>query len=189
MKTLLLLTLPAWILLAGLSFDEGVATGAGPSQAGGVCAANPDHATPDVNQVDTPKAGDSVSSPVTVRGRILAFEATFKVKIFDAAGNTLADVQGMSSEGSVLSPFEVQVPFSVTAAIQACMWVFEESARDGSPDNVRQIPLQLLPAGGLPPTGGTAQADSAFWSAVALLGGMLVLVLGVTAGVVALKRR
>ncbi len=65
---------------------------------------------PDTNQVDTPTAGDRVSSPVTVRGRILAFEAVFKVTIFDAAGNTIADARGMSAEGHVLSPFEVQVP-------------------------------------------------------------------------------
>lgn len=182
MKTLLvLLTIPTLILLAAWGDNEHAVTAA-------TCAANPDPATPDFNQVDTPSAGDSVSSPVTVKGRILAFEATFRVTIFDANSNVLADVQGMSSDGTMLSPFEVQVPFSVAAATPACMWVYESSARDGSPINVRQIPLQLLPAGGLPVTGAGSPPDSGVpastWAAA-----VLALVLGTTAITAAVKRR
>ena len=193
MRTLLLLTVPALILLTAWGADQVSVTRASPADLQtSVCAANPSPATPDFNQVDTPAAGDRVSSPVTVKGRILAFEATFKIEIFDAAGNRLADVVGMSSDGTMLSPFEVQVPFSVTAETPACMWVYEQSARDGSPFQVRQIPLQLLPAGaagGLPGTGAAFPSDSGALVAVVSLAGVLLLLSGATAVAVAVKRR
>ena len=191
MRTLLLLaTLPVLLLMAAQGDNPAGATS--PNQTTNVCAPNPSPATPDTNQVDTPTAGARVTSPVTVRGRIAAFEATFRVAIFDGAGNTIADVQGMSSEGQVLAPFEVRVPFSVTSETPACMWVFESSARDGSPVNVVQIPFTLLPAsaaGGLPGTGGASPSDSNTWPAVTVEAGMLLLLSGATAAAVAVKRR
>jgi hypothetical protein len=191
MKTLLLFaTLPALLLLAAWGVNPAGATS--PRQTTNVCAPNPDPATPESNQVDTPAPGARVSSPVTVRGRIAAFEAVFKVTIFDAAGNTVADVRGMSAEGFTLSPFEAQVPFSVTAETPACMWVYQPSGRDGSPSTVVQIPLTLLlaaAAGGLPGTGGASASNSATWPAIAALAGMLLLIPGATAVAVAVKRR
>jgi hypothetical protein len=191
MKTLLLvLTIPALVLLATWAQGKTAVTSA--SQTTNVCAANPSPATPDFNQVDTPTVGDRVSSPVTVRGRILAFEATFKIEIFDGAGNRLADVVAMSSDGTMLSPFEAQAPFLVTAETPACMWVYERSARDGSPFQVRQIALTLLPAGaagGLPGTGQGSPPGSPAWPAVVALAGMLLLFSGGTALAVAVKRR
>ncbi|MFQ6672999.1 MAG: Gmad2 immunoglobulin-like domain-containing protein [Candidatus Tectimicrobiota bacterium] len=110
-----------------------------------VCQPNPDPATPDVVQVDTPSTGDSVSSPVPINGRIAAFEATFRVTIFRADGSIAGDIVAMSAEGQTLAPFTLGVPFSVSEATPACLWVYEESARDGSPIHVLQIPLTLLP--------------------------------------------
>ncbi len=110
-----------------------------------VCTDNPDPATDDVNQVDIPNAGDEVASGFVVQGRILAFEATFRITIFDAAGNVIVDETAMSSEGQTLAPFKKAVEFSVTQEMPACLWVYESSARDGSPIHVRQIPLVLLP--------------------------------------------
>jgi hypothetical protein len=110
-----------------------------------VCPDNPDPASNDVNQVDIPNAGDVVASPVTVQGRVAAFEATFRITIFDAAGNAIADETAMSAEGQTLAPFQKDVAFSVTKETPACLWVYESSARDGSPIHVRQTPLVLLP--------------------------------------------
>jgi hypothetical protein len=110
-----------------------------------VCRENPDPANDDEVQVEEPLGGDPVTSPVTVRGQVAAFEATFKITIFDAAGATIADVTGMSSEGQTLAPFAQEMSFSVTQETDACMWVYEASARDGSPINVLQIPLRLQP--------------------------------------------
>jgi len=167
MKTLLLfLTIPALLLFAACGNDndhssEGtptstdrtrtpVPTGAGGSSTGdggfgGTCAENPDPATDEVVQVDTPAHGDSVTSPLAVRGRIAAFEATFQITLFDIDGNILTEVVGMSSEGQTLAPFEEEVSFSVADETLACLWVYELSARDGSPINVRHVGLLLLP--------------------------------------------
>ena len=110
-----------------------------------VCQPNPDPATPDTVQVDSPISGDSVTSPITVSGRIAAFEAQFKITIFDATGGLIADVLAMSEEGQVLSPFSEDVAFSVSEDTQACIWVYDLSARDGSPIDVVQISVTLSP--------------------------------------------
>jgi len=102
MKTFLFLV--SALIVSVASFGAGVATTSA-NQAANVCAPNPAPATPDFNQVDTPTAGQAVSSPVTVSGRILAFEAVFQVTIYDASGNTIAHVTGMSANGTELSPF------------------------------------------------------------------------------------
>jgi len=124
--------------------DDGEPTGT-PNPLATVCAENPDPGKDDVVQVDEPLGGDPVTSPVQVRGRVAAFEATFKITIYDAAGATIADVTAMSQEGQTLAPFEVEVPFSVTQETPACMWVYEASARDGLPIHVLQIPVRLQP--------------------------------------------
>lgn len=174
MKTFILVAIvtAALALLAACNGDEGAAPTASPTEtptpaagetptpaagetptpAAGetptpadVCLPNPDPATPDLVQVDTPSAGDSVSSPVPISGRIAAFEATFRVTIFRADGSIVGDIVAMSAEGQTLAPFTVGVPFSVSEATPACLWVYEESAADGSPIHVLQIPLTLLP--------------------------------------------
>ncbi len=164
---LVLLTIPALVVLAACGDDDGAATTSSPTRTTAtprtatatvsplpsatpdalatVCGDNPDPASDDVNQVDIPNAEDEVASGFRVQGRILAFEATFRITIFDAAGNTIADETAMSSEGQTLAPFQQDVAFSVTQETPACLWVYESGARDGSPIHVRQIPLLLLP--------------------------------------------
>ncbi|HEV8573715.1 MAG TPA: Gmad2 immunoglobulin-like domain-containing protein [Dehalococcoidia bacterium] len=110
-----------------------------------VCAENPDPANDEQVQVDEPLGGDPVSSPLTVRGRVAAFEATFQITIFDASGKVLGDTQGMSSEGQTLAPFEEEITFSVTQETPACLWVYEKSARDGASIHVLQTPVRLVP--------------------------------------------
>jgi Immunoglobulin-like domain of bacterial spore germination len=169
---LLLLTIPALALLAACGDDDEAATTASPTLTTAsptrttaasstvtasaepsqtpdaletVCRENPDPATDEVNLVDIPSPRDEVASGFRVEGRIAAFEATFRITIFDAAGNTIADETAMSSEGQTLAPFQKDIVFSVAQETPACLWVYESSARDGSPIHVRQIPLTLLP--------------------------------------------
>ncbi len=112
-----------------------------------VCQPNPDPATPEFQVIDQPSAGDTVTSPVTISGRVVAFEAVFQVTIFDADGNTLVDTFGMSQQTEVgeLAPFSIDVLFDVDESALACIWVYEESAMDGSRINVGQIPVTLSP--------------------------------------------
>lgn len=112
-----------------------------------VCQTNPDPATAEFQVIDEPGAGDTVTSPVTISGRIVANEATFSVTIYDAAGDTIADTFGMNeqTEAGELAAFSIDVPFSVTEETPACIWVYEASARDGSPTHVGQIPVTLSP--------------------------------------------
>jgi Immunoglobulin-like domain of bacterial spore germination len=161
MKTLLLLlTVPVFLLFAACGDDEEEDTGAGPTvtttvrtaaatssadSLADVCAENPDPATDEETQVAAPAEGDEVSSPVSVRGRIIAFEAVFKITIYDEDGNVIAEQRSMTAEGTTLAPFEEEVSFTVTHETPACLWVYGISGRDGSPDNVVQVPALLLP--------------------------------------------
>ena len=112
-----------------------------------VCQPNPDPATPEFQVIDQPSEGDTVTSPVTISGQVLAFEATYQIGIFDAGGNPIVETFGTAGPGEagVLAPFSIDVAFDVDEATPACIWVYEASARDGNPINVGQISVTLSP--------------------------------------------
>ena len=118
-----------------------------PTAAADVCLPNPDPASPEVQVIDQPSAGDTVTSPVTISGKVIAFEATYQVGIFDADGNPIVETFDTADaiDVGVLAPFSIDVAFAVDAPTPACIWVYEASARDGSPVNVGQIPVTLAP--------------------------------------------
>jgi hypothetical protein len=117
-----------------------------PGGAANVCQANPDPATDDEVQVDSPKAGDKVHTPLAVSGKINAFEAQFNIAIKGASGNDIATAQGHSAEGQTLSPFTANVPYFVSSEQPACLWVYDISNADGvTPTNVKQVPITLEP--------------------------------------------
>ena len=118
---------------------------AGPTPLANVCLPNPDPATPNFLQINGPAPGDTVSSPFTVSGMIAAFEAQFRITLYDASGVAIADESGMSAEGQTLSPFAESVSYTVASPQPACLWVYESSARDGSPIHVGQVSLLLQP--------------------------------------------
>jgi len=110
-----------------------------------VCQANPAPGSPDTVIIESPAPLSTHSAKVTVTGRIAAFEATFKIRIFDANGAVISGASGMSAEGQVLSSFSQEVVAAVAEEQPACIWVYEESAMDGSPTNVAQLPILLKP--------------------------------------------
>lgn len=120
---------------------------AGPTtvQMTGVCPPNPDPAPASVAVVTQPAPNASVTSPLTVTGMVEAFEATFQAELLDAQQNQLAHVVGMAQQGQVLSPFSVQLAFSVTAPTPGCLRIYQQSARDGSDTKILLVPLVLLP--------------------------------------------
>ena len=111
------------------------------------CQPNPDPATPEFQVIDQPSADESVTSPLTISGRIVANEATFQVTIFDARGNTLFDTSAMNqqTDAGELAPFSIDVPFDVDEPKPVCIWVYDARAMDRSPINVGQIPITFAP--------------------------------------------
>ncbi|MGE3601653.1 MAG: BsuPI-related putative proteinase inhibitor, partial [Dehalococcoidia bacterium] len=120
------------------------------AQAPNVCGQNPsppDPADPSIRVWD-PVPGVHTVSPSTIRGEARVFEANVRFALKDAQGGDIAQGFTTAAQGApALAPFEGTLAFSVNQETPACLWVFEESARDGSPRNVVQIPLTLVPAG------------------------------------------
>jgi Immunoglobulin-like domain of bacterial spore germination len=109
------------------------------------CQPNPDPATVAQVVVSQPDGYTEVTSPLTVSGTINAFEATFQISIKDASGSDLATLTGHSHQGQTLSPFSERVAFTVSTPTPACLWVFQFSAKDGSPRMIQQVPITLTP--------------------------------------------
>lgn len=182
MKTAML-TL-AFLIALAFAF---VAPGGASAQAS--CQTNPspvDGADPSII-VSAPLAGESATSPLRVTGQARVFEATVSLTLYDADGVEITSTTTNAAEGQVLSDFSTDMPFSVTTSTPACLWVFESSARDGSPVNVVQVPLTLSPVGGLPPTGTGAAADAAPMLGWLIAGLALVGVILIGAGKLAMR--
>ena len=112
-----------------------------------VCLPNPDPATAAFQVLDQPAPSAVVTSPVTVSGQVNYFEATYQIAIYDASGAPLVETFGTAQQPDigVIGPFSHDVTFTVTEPTPACLWVYEQSAMDGSPVRVGQVPLLLLP--------------------------------------------
>ena len=129
--------------------DDGATTTASPipTPVPNVCLPNPDPATAAFQILDQPAPSSEVTSPVTVSGQVNYFEATYQIAIYDASGAALAETFGAAQQPDigVIGPFSHDVTFAVSEPTAACLWVYEQSAMDGSPVNVGQVPLVLLP--------------------------------------------
>lgn len=94
--------------------------------------------------VESPTLGDTVSSPVRVTGTANVFEAVFRVNIVDWDGLIIADERVQASSGTGTSgTFDVTVNYPSGHAGEGSLIVFENSAKDGSPTNVVEIPIVL----------------------------------------------
>lgn len=96
--------------------------------------------------VTSPVIGDQVSSPVTVSGTAVVFEAVVSVRILNAAGNEIARTFTNATCGTgCRGGYSVAVAYSVSHVEPGMLQVFEVSAKDGSPVNVQSIPVTLVP--------------------------------------------
>ena len=76
------------------------------------------------------------------------FEATFRVRLLDAADGIIADQQVMASCGTgCWGTFTAQVSYSVASAQWGTLRVYDLSAKDGAPENLTDYPVWLTPAG------------------------------------------
>jgi hypothetical protein len=119
--------------------------------AAAACTAQPTNA--DGTTITSPTPDQVVTSPFTVQGMYYgSFEGVVPIQILDAAGIEILHVNAMN-ECCVLSPYQQQITFSVSAPTPACLVVSRESGQDDSLTPLAQIPITLSPVAGLPGTG------------------------------------
>lgn len=146
-KLLLALAFALVALLVACNGGGGAPPVTTPTEEPEICQPNPDPVTPVIQIIFEPIVGGTVTSPVTISGRILAFEGTYQIGIFDAAGDPIVETFGTAEaiEIGQLAPFSIDVAFDVDEPTPACIWVYEESAMSGEPIHVGQIPVTLSP--------------------------------------------
>jgi sporulation and spore germination protein/immunoglobulin-like protein involved in spore germination len=98
--------------------------------------------------VDRPAFGAAAGNPARITGSADVFEATFRIAILDGAGRTIADQQAMATCGSgCRGTFDVSVSYKVAKAQWGILRVYDPSEKDGSPQDIRDYPVWLTPAG------------------------------------------
>jgi hypothetical protein len=96
--------------------------------------------------VDRPAFGAALVNPGHVSGNADVFEATFRVAILDAAGKNLVDQQVMATCGTgCRGTFDVTLPYAVSKGQWGTLHVYNPSAKDGTPENIRDYPMWLAP--------------------------------------------
>ena len=96
--------------------------------------------------VDRPAWGAALGNPGEVSGSAIAFEATFMVTLVDGSGRTLVEEFVMATCGTgCRGTFETALAYDVPSAQWGTLRVWESSARDGEPINVREYPVWLTP--------------------------------------------
>jgi hypothetical protein len=120
---------------------EGVIVGAGLGRADGTSSLPPIF-------VDRPARGGAFPSPGRVTGLANVFEAQFQVQVLDAARRVLAEAPVHATCGTgCWGTFDVTMRYEVAAAQWGTLRVFDPSAKDGTPTDVREYPVWLTPAG------------------------------------------
>jgi sporulation and spore germination protein/immunoglobulin-like protein involved in spore germination len=98
--------------------------------------------------VDRPAWGAALGNPGRVSGNANVFEATFRITLLDGSGKQLVDQQAMATCGTgCRGTFDVTIKYDVSKAQYGTLRVWDGSAKDGSPQDVREYPVWLTPAG------------------------------------------
>lgn len=97
--------------------------------------------------VDRPAFGAAPGNPARITGNANVFEAQFLATILDASGRTLVEEPVMATCGTgCRGTFEATLRYDVSKAEWGTLRVWVSSARDGSPEAVRDYPVWLTPA-------------------------------------------
>ena len=96
--------------------------------------------------VDQPAWGAPVSGPVRITGRANTFEATFRLAILDRDAHVelTSEVVTATCGTGCWGEFDVTVRYGSSRHGNGVLRVWDESAKDGSPQNVREYPLRLV---------------------------------------------
>jgi germination protein M len=96
--------------------------------------------------VDRPAYGAAIGNPGRVAGNANVFEATFRVALIDATGRSLVDEQVMATCGTgCRGTFDVSLRYSVAKAQWGTLRAYNLSAKDGTPESIREYPAWLTP--------------------------------------------
>jgi spore germination protein GerM len=97
--------------------------------------------------VDRPAYGAAIGNPARVTGNSNVFEATSRIAILDGTGKSLVDKMMMATCGSgCRGTFDVTLQYDVSKAQWGTLRVYYGSAKDGSPQGIRDYPVWLTPA-------------------------------------------
>ncbi|HEY5836170.1 Gmad2 immunoglobulin-like domain-containing protein, partial [Streptomyces sp.] len=93
---------------------------------------------------ESPLMGETVRTPVRVRGTANTFEAVFRLRVTDAAGRVAADVQVQATSGTgTRGTFDVTFPFHATSSGPGTLTAYYVSPADGRNVTVQRVPLDL----------------------------------------------
>jgi germination protein M len=96
--------------------------------------------------VDRPAYGAAIGNPGPVSGNADVFEATFRLAVLDGSGKVLVDQGVMASCGTgCRGTFQATVSYTIAKAQWGTLRVYDPSAKDGSPQSVRDYPVWLTP--------------------------------------------
>jgi len=98
--------------------------------------------------VDRAAYGAALGNPGRVSGNANVFEATFRVAILDSAGKTLVDQSVMATSGTgSRGTFDTTLSYAVSKGQWGTLRAYNPSAKDGTPEAIREYPVWLTPAG------------------------------------------
>jgi hypothetical protein len=98
--------------------------------------------------VDRPAYGAALGNPGRVSGNADVFEATFRVTVLDASGKSLVDQQVMATCGTgCRGTFDAMPSYTVAKGQYGTLRVYNPSAKDGTPEDIRDYRVWLTPAG------------------------------------------
>ena len=95
---------------------------------------------------DRPAFGSTPSNPVRITGLTRVFEATLMAGLYEEDGDEITSQVVTATCGTgCWGSFDVSLPYDVDERQTGSVVVWNNSARDGSPENVRAHPIVLLP--------------------------------------------
>ena len=96
--------------------------------------------------VDRPAWGGVLANPARIVGLTDVFEATFKVRLLDAEGRTLADDTATATCGTgCWGRFDATIRYNVGRAGWGTLMVYDRSAKNGAIENQTEYPVWLTP--------------------------------------------
>jgi hypothetical protein len=97
---------------------------------------------------DRPAYRAAIGNPARITGNANVWEASFLVAILDGSGAKLVEAPEMATCGSgCRGTFDVTLRYDVSRAQWGTLRVYYGSAKDGSPQGIRDYPVWLTPAG------------------------------------------